>query len=146
MNARSAVRLYSPEVLALATRLADFPLTPDLPLLGSARSSVCGSTIQMGLALDAQGSISRIGLRVQACAIGQAAAAIFANAAAGATAGTVRDTLATLQDWLAGNGPLPDWPGLIAIAPAREFSGRHGAIVLPWNAAIEALSTPGNPG
>jgi hypothetical protein len=35
---------------------------------------------------------------------------------------------------------MPDWPGLAAIAPAREFPGRHGAIMLPWTAARDALS------
>ena len=30
---------------------------------------------------------------------------------------------------------------LDAIAPAREFPARHGAIMLPWTAAREALST-----
>lgn len=135
----SAARLYSPEVLALATRLAAFPLDEDLPLRGAARSPACGSRIELGLACDAGGRIARIGLKAQACAIGQAAAAIFADAAKGRARSDLAATLAALEGWLAGAGDQPDWPGLAAIAPARDFPGRHGAMLLPWKAALLAL-------
>jgi len=36
---------------------------------------------------------------------------------------------------------LPDWPGLDAIEAARAFPGRHGAMLLPWQAALAALSS-----
>lgn len=134
-----AARLYSPEVLALATRLAAFPLDEDLPLRGAARSPACGSRIELGLTCDAGGAITRIGLKAQACAIGQAAAAIFADAAVGRSRADLAATLAALEAWLAGAGDQPDWPGLAAIAPARDFPGRHGAMLLPWKAALEAL-------
>lgn len=141
MSASSATRLYSPEVLALATSLANFAMEPDLPLVGSARSPACGSSLQIGLSLDPSGAIQRIGLRVQACAIGQAAAAIFASGASGATRVGVVDALTAMQNWLAGNDPMPGWPGLGAIAPARDYPARHGAMLLPWKAALEALPT-----
>lgn len=137
----SAARLYSGEVLALATSLASWPLTPDLPLTGAARSPACGSTLTVGLELDAQGRITRVGLRAQACAIGQAAAAIFAAQAVSADRTTVAATLTALEQWLSGSAAMPDWPGLAAIAAARDFPGRHGAMLLPWRAALEALPT-----
>lgn len=137
----SAARLYSPEVLALATSLAQWPLADDLPLTGAARSPACGSTLTLGLDLDDTGRVCRIGVRAQACAIGQAAAAIFAAAAVGRTRAEIADTLAALERWLVASGPQPDWPGLNAIAPARDFPGRHGAMLLPWRAALEALPT-----
>jgi hypothetical protein len=36
---------------------------------------------------------------------------------------------------------LPDWPGVEAIAAARDYPARHGAIMLPWTAARDALSS-----
>ena len=137
----STARLYSPEVLGLATRLAAYPLADDLPLRADARAPACGSRIELGLATDFSGAITRIGLKAQACAIGQAAAAIFAEAAAGRSATDITATRDALQRWLAGAGDMPDWPGLAAIAPARDFPGRHGAIMLSWNAASQALSS-----
>ena len=135
--------LYTPEVLALATGLAAHPLTGDLPLRGEARSRSCGSTITLGLAVDAAGAIDRIGLRAQACAIGQAAAALFAAGASGMTARDLAKAEQELSAWLAGTGDMPEWPGLSAIAAAIAYPARHGAILLAWRAALEALSSDG---
>ncbi|MBU6267121.1 MAG: iron-sulfur cluster assembly scaffold protein [Sphingomonadales bacterium] len=138
--------LYTPEVLALATGLAAYPLSDDLPLRGEARSRSCGSTLAIGLDCDASGCIDRLGLRAQACAIGQAAAAIFASHAVGQGAGAIVRAEASLAAWLGGTGPMPDWPGLEAIAAARAYPARHGAILLAWRGALSALSSGGQGG
>ena len=118
-----AERLYTPELLALTLRLAQYPWADDLPLKGDARSKSCGSTL----------------------AVGQAAGTIFADAAIDMDRAAIAETLASLQNWLAGEGNLPDWPGLGAIEAARAFPGRHGAMMLPWQAALAALSSePGS--
>jgi len=82
-------------------------------------------------------------MKVQACAVGQAAAAVFADGASGRSAREISQTQADLSRWLAGEGKMPDWPGLSMIEPARAFPGRHGAIILPWRAAAGALSNNG---
>jgi NifU-like protein involved in Fe-S cluster formation len=136
-----ADKLYTPELLALAVALADYPADPSLPLHGQARSKSCGSTLALDIGVDADGRIETLGLQVRACAVGQAAAAIFARAAPGRALDDIEAALAALTEWLAGAGDLPGWPGLAAIAPARAFPARHGAIMLPWTAARDALST-----
>ena len=78
-----ADKLYTPELLALAVTLAEYPPDPALPLHGDARSKSCGSTLRIDLALDRERRIERLGLQVRACAVGQASAAIFAGAAMG---------------------------------------------------------------
>nr|WP_166176638.1 iron-sulfur cluster assembly scaffold protein [Altererythrobacter segetis] len=138
-----ADKLYTPELLALAVALADYPADRSLPLHGQARSKSCGSTLTVDLALDSEGRIEAIGLQVRACAVGQATAAIFARAAQGRSRDDVDAAFTALSAWLAGSGDPPDWPGLAAIAPARAFPARHGAIMLPWTAARDALSTAG---
>jgi len=134
-----ATVLYTPEVLALATSLAAYPWDERLPLKGGARSKSCGSTITLGLATDSGGRIDRIGIKSSACAIGQSAAAIFAAAALGRDAADIAKAERDIAAWLAGDAPLPDWPGFEAIAPARNYPGRHGAILLAWQAARELL-------
>ena len=134
-------KLYTPELLALAVALADYPADPGLPLHGDARSKSCGSTLAADVAVDAEGRIARLGLRVRACAVGQASAAIFARAAAGRTLDEIAAAQAAIADWLVGTADLPDWPGLEAIAAARAYPGRYGAIMLPWTAARDALSS-----
>lgn len=142
----SAQRLYTPRVLELATSLADLPLDAGLPLRGAARSKSCGSTITIGLALDADGRIARIGVSAQACAVGQAAAALFATGAKGRSAHDIGAAESAMAAWLGGDGPMPDWPGLDAIGAARDYPARHGAVMLAWRAAREALSSPGPAG
>jgi NifU-like protein involved in Fe-S cluster formation len=137
----SSAVLYTPEVLALATSLASHGWDEALPLKGNARSRSCGSSLELGLSLDGQGRIDRVALKSQACAIGQAAAAIFARGAKGRTASEIGAAHSAMRDWLTNGAEPPDWPGLDAIAPARDYPARHAAILLAWQAADEALSS-----
>jgi NifU-like protein involved in Fe-S cluster formation len=141
----SATVLYTPEILGLAAGLADYPGDSTLPLSGSARSKSCGSTLAVQLAIDDAGRVTRLGVAAHACAIGQAAAAVFARAAPGRSAAEIAAAERAIANWLAGEGGLPDWPGLGAIAPAAAYPSRHGAILLAWRAALSALSSDGQP-
>jgi NifU-like protein involved in Fe-S cluster formation len=137
--------LYTPRVLALATALADYPPDPGLPLHGAARSAACGSSLSLDLGIDSDGRIASLGMRAHACAIGQAAAAIFARNAIGQDADHLARTLAAIEAWQKGDGNMPAWPELEAIAAARDFPGRHGTMLLPWKAALDALSSADKP-
>lgn len=131
--------LYTPEVLGLATSLAAYPWDDSLPLAAERRSKSCGSMVRVALGTDAAGRIDRVALKCSACAIGQAAAAIFAAGAAGKDGHAVSAAERSIAAWLAGEGALPDWPGLEAIAAARAYPARHGAILLAWQAAKACL-------
>ena len=137
----SAARLYTPELLALAVDLARWPRLGDAALHGEARSPTCGSTLTIDLALDEAGRIGRLGMAVRACAVGQASAAIFARAVEGRGTEDLAQSLGQLEAWLAHEGSLPDWPGLAPLEPARAYPARHGAMLLPWKAALAALSS-----
>ncbi|MDP4539233.1 iron-sulfur cluster assembly scaffold protein [Qipengyuania sp. DY56-A-20] len=140
MRTSSTAVLYSPALLGLAVDLADYPLTDRLTLHGEARSRSCGSTLALGCTADEDGAIAEIGMRVSACAVGQAAAAIFVRQAHGRDAASLKRSLAGVDGWLAGCGDRPAWPGLEALDPALPHAGRHEAIRLPWRAALAALS------
>ncbi|HYD24327.1 MAG TPA: iron-sulfur cluster assembly scaffold protein [Croceibacterium sp.] len=137
----SAARLYTPELLALAVELASYPPLEPAAARGEARSPTCGSTLAVDLELDGAGRIAGLGMRVRACAVGQAAAAIFARHARGRGQAEIGEALARMEAWLAHEGAQPAWPDLALIAPARAYPARHGAILLPWKAALAALST-----
>ncbi len=132
--------LYTPDILALAVSLADWPLAEDLPHQAELRSQSCGSVVRIGMMLDDAGKVDRFGVRAQACALGQASAAILA---ANAT-GQGRDALTAARDalaaFLAGERADPgDWPGIERIASALPYPARHGSILLPWRATVAAL-------
>ena len=137
----AAQRLYSPELLALAVELANFPPLETAGARAEARSPTCGSTLALDLVLDGDGRIAHLGMRVRACAVGQASAAIFARHAPGRELDELSAMLRRLEAWLAGEGPAPDWPDLAMIQPARAYPARHGAMLLPWKAATAALSS-----
>lgn len=136
-----AARLYTPELLALAVELAKVPPLETAEARGEARSPTCGSTLAIDLVLDEEGRIARLGMRVRACAVGQAAAAIFARHAEGRDLAEIALTLERLEAWLAGEGEPPRWPDLELLFPARAYPARHGALLLPWKAVFAALST-----
>ena len=132
--------LYTLEMLALATRLGEFRWDDALPLRGEARSRSCGSRIELALAIDRGGQISALGLRPHACAVGQAAAALFAQSAQGRTAADLAESCVALNAWLVGEADMPDWPGIAVLEPARAYPARHAAILLAWEAALVALA------
>lgn len=140
MNAQRREALYSREMLGLAVELALFPYKDGAQLTGTARSRTCGSTVDISAELDARGQLSDIGLKVSACAVGQASAAIFAQHACDIAIDELNDQLLALKAWLSESGPMPQWPRFEMLAPALQHTGRHEAILLPWRAAIDALS------
>lgn len=141
MKAGIAGKLYTPELLGLAVGLSHFPLgSRDWQAVGESRSRTCGSTAQIGVNLDNGGRISGLGMKISACVMWQASAAVLGQDARGKSSSQIADTRDDLAAWLDGSGSLPDWPGFEIIIPAREFTGRHGAILLPWNAMLDALS------
>ena len=137
----SAEKLYTPQVLALTVELAQWPAIETAPLHAEARSATCGSTLALDLSLDDANRIDRLGIRARACAIGQAAAAIFARHAVGRDIVEIVAAHDRIEGWLEGEAPIANWPDLHLIERARDYKGRHGAILLPWKAAIAALSS-----
>ena len=79
-------------------------------------------------------------MQVAACAVGQAAAALFARPARGLDAAALASTRQAVAQWLAGEREQAGWPGFEAIEAARAYPARHPAILLPWKAAEAALS------
>ena len=140
ITTRPVRTLYTPEMLALATRLGEFRWDDTLPLRGEARSRSCGSRIELALAVDLHGRITGLGMRPHACAVGQAAAALFAQSAEGRNAAELAESCVLLTAWLAGEGDVPDWPGIALLEPARAYPARHAAILLAWEAALVALA------
>ncbi|OGS56233.1 MAG: hypothetical protein A3J40_02500 [Erythrobacter sp. RIFCSPHIGHO2_12_FULL_63_10] len=127
-------------MLALATSLSEYPLTDDLSPRAQERSRTCGSTVDIGLALDAGGLIARLGMRVSACAVGQASAALFAQSAKGRAPYEISQAFEQIESWLKAEGAPPDWPGFAVLESARPYSSRHEALLLSWKAACAALS------
>ncbi|WP_432769822.1 MAG: iron-sulfur cluster assembly scaffold protein [Sphingopyxis sp.] len=132
--------LYNRDILSLAVAAADFPLIPSARHRATARAPLCGSRIVIDLDADSAGRVTAVGLHVEACALGQAAATLLARHAPGQRIGELQAARDAIAAWLVGTGAASDWPGFDLLAAARDYPARHGAILLPFDAAIAALA------
>ncbi|MCE6953281.1 iron-sulfur cluster assembly scaffold protein [Cereibacter sphaeroides] len=141
MSDSDLISLYSGRILELA---ADIPHTGRLPdPQGSARrrSPVCGSTVTVDLRLK-DGRVADFAQDVKACALGQASASIMGRALAGRSRAEVEAARDALRAMLAQGGPVPAAPfdGYEVLMPARDYRNRHASIMLPLEAAAEAIA------
>lgn len=133
--------LYNLDVLRLATSLADWPRLTVPHHSVEKRSVVCGSRVAVDVALDGQGRVIAFGQDVQACALGQASAALLAKHIVGQSVAEIEAARSRLADFLAGaDDSIGDWPGLDVLTSAQKYPARHASIRLPFEAAAEAAA------
>jgi NifU-like protein involved in Fe-S cluster formation len=141
-NEQDLIKLYSARILALA---ADIPHVrrldaPDATV--TRRSPLCGSSVTVDVTVT-DGRLSAMGQDVKACALGQAAAAITARAAEGASLDTIELGRDQLKAMLKGKGGVPDAPfdAFEVLTPAIEYKNRHASILLGIEAIAEAMAS-----
>ena len=135
------IKLYSGRILELA---ADIPHTDPLAdpeATARKRSPLCGSTVTVSLALDADGRIARYAQDVKACALGQASASVSGRAMRGRSRDEVAAARDGLRAMLKDGGPVPGAPfdGFEVLTPARDYRNRHASILLALDATVEAF-------
>lgn len=132
--------LYTNEILRLAASLREPRPLDREDGRAELRSPTCGSRVTVAVELDPDRRIRAISQQVQACAFGQATAALVERHAQGRTHDDVSEALVGLSRWLSSAHHDPGaWPGLAVLTPARSRSGRHGAILLPFRALLAAI-------
>lgn len=100
----------------------------------------CGSRIIVDVTFDDTGHVTAYGHQINACALGQAAATLFARHAVGRSAAEITTARDELNQWLGDGGvPRPAWPDIGQLERARGYSARHGSIRLAFEAATEAM-------
>lgn len=132
--------LYSSDVLRLAA---------DIPRLGTLEapdarvrkvSRLCGSELELDLRCET-GRVVDLALRVKACALGQASAAVLARNLLGATVEEVRSGRDGLKAMLKEGAAPPRgrFAELSALEGARDYPARHQSVMLAFEAALEAI-------
>ena len=131
---------YTREILRLAASIPYLAPFEELEGATEMRSTTCGSRMRIAVELDWADRIVRLRQWIEACAFGQATAALVGGHAMGRSAGEVAAALAEVEAWLAGSGDVPaSWPGIEELTPARSRKGRHGAILLPFRTLLAAI-------
>lgn len=131
--------LYNTDILGLAGSLQAARLSaPD----GTARrtAKLCGSELEIDVEMDGE-RVADVALRVRACALGQASAAVLERGIVGATLEdieTARDALrAMLKDGAA--APTGRFAELAALSGVAGYPARHQSVMLAWEAAVDAV-------
>jgi len=131
--------LYNTEILSLSATLKNETL--DAPQ-GSARkvSKLCGSWVEIDVNLE-DGVVSEAALRVQACALGQASAAILKAQIIGSDLDALTQARDDLRDMLksAGGPPEGRFAQLKLLLGVADYPARHASTLLAFDAAVAAV-------
>lgn len=131
--------LYNTDILTLSSTLENASLpSPD----GTARkvSKLCGSWLEIDLNIE-DGVVSDCALRVQACALGQASAAILKESVLGASLAELTDAREGLRALLKAGGAAPTgrFAKLALLAGVAKYPARHTSTMLAFDAAVTAF-------
>ncbi len=131
--------LYSARLLQLA---ADLPrlgrlAAPDARAERTAK--LCGSRVSVEVNV-ADGVVTDFAQEVQACALGQASAAVLGDAVVGARVEEVEAARDALRAMLKEGAAPPEgrFATLAALAPVRGYPARHASTLLAFEAAAAA--------
>ena len=132
--------LYTTDILRLAASLGGPHELDREDGCAKLRSPTCGSEVSITVQLDDDRRIKHLSMRVQACAFGQASAALVEKHGRGRTHEEVSQAMLSLSRWLADCAERDEsWPGIAVLEPARSRRARHGAILLPFRALLAAI-------
>ncbi|MEM6306771.1 MAG: iron-sulfur cluster assembly scaffold protein [Pseudomonadota bacterium] len=136
------IALYSTRILALAADIPHLGRLPNPHATATCKSPQCGSQVTVDIELQGD-TISNFAQDVKACALGQAAAAVFGQHIIGCTRAKVALAHQQLHQMLIDKAPPPDAPfaDFVVLTPAQDFKNRHASILLTTQATLAAFDT-----
>lgn len=132
--------LYHPRILELASNMPHIGRLEAPDGAATKVSRICGSVVTVELKLK-DGLVSEIAVHPKACALGQAATAVLAANAIGASPHEIRQARDGLHAMLKSGGPPPAgrfWE-LRHLEGVKDYPPRHTSTMLAFDAAVEAL-------
>ncbi|WP_298331344.1 iron-sulfur cluster assembly scaffold protein [Asticcacaulis sp.] len=136
--------LYSREILRRTTQLAHVGRLEAPDGAADRTAKLCGSTIHVDVKFS-DGVITDFAQEVEACALGQAAAAILSQSVIGAPVVEVvaaRDAMKTMLK--GGEYAYPErFADFAILQSVKDFPARHASTLLALEATVEAVGTAG---
>jgi NifU-like protein involved in Fe-S cluster formation len=131
--------LYSGAILKLA---ANMPRSGRLAAPDASAEKVaklCGSRIVVDVVLE-RGLVADFAQEVQACALGQAAAAVLGANVIGAEVAEIEMARDTFRAMLktGGSPPTGRFSDLAMLEPVKDYPPRHASTLLAFEATVEA--------
>lgn len=141
MSEQDLISLYSARILQLTTQIPHLGRLDGPCLTASARAPQCGSTVSVDVVLQG-GRAVQFAQHVQACALGQASAAIFGAGVIGQSLDDITKLRADVALMLAAGAPPPPAPfaDYAVLQAARAYKNRHASILLCIDATLAAMA------
>lgn len=136
--------LYSDRILRLAANMPRAGRLTDPHGTAEKTAKLCGSRITVDVRVEA-GRVADFAQDVQACALGQAAAAVLGAHAVGASVEEIASARVALRAMLKEGGPPPTgrFADLAVLQPVKDFPARHASTMLAFEATLAALEAAG---
>ena len=131
--------LYNSDILGLAAALRNERLT--CPCASARKvSKLCGSELEIDIAMN-NGVVSEAAIRVKACALGQASAAVLMSAIEGASLAEIETARDALRAMLKSGGAAPSgrFAKLALLSGVAQYPARHASTLLAFDAAVDAV-------
>ncbi len=135
-----ASTLYQQDLLRLAAQARGASRLDDPDGSATVDNPLCGDRITLDVTLN-DNHIERVGYKVKACMLCQAAASVIGANAPGLTIEDATHAAAEARGVLAGKIEADQltWPELKAFVPVREVKSRHECVLLPVEALERAI-------
>ena len=132
--------IYSTRILEVVATMPPVGLLVLPDGSGVRTSKLCGSKIRVDLKVN-DGVITDYGHEVEACLLGQTAAAVMARNAVGLRQEDVVVVRDQMQAMLKEGGPPPDgiWSDLEVLYPVKDYKPRHTSMMLVFEAVLDAF-------
>ena len=131
--------LYSTRILKLAANMPRAGRLESPDASSQKVSKLCGSKVTVDLVLR-DGKVADFAQDVQACALGQAAAAVLGENVIGASLDEIETARDQLRAMLKAGGSAPEgrFVDLKVLQPVKDYPARHASTLLAFQAAAEA--------
>jgi NifU-like protein involved in Fe-S cluster formation len=132
--------LYSARILSLVANMPRAGRLPAPDATAERTAKLCGSRIVVDVAMDGD-RVADFAQEVQACALGQAAAAVLGANVVGADLAEIEMARDALRAMLKTDGPPPSgrFSDLAVLQPVKDFPARHASSLIAFEAAAEAV-------
>lgn len=131
--------LYSDRILMLSANMPRAGRLSDPDASAERVAKLCGSRIVVDVVMDGE-RVADFAQDVQACALGQASAAVLGQHVIGATVAELQLARDQLSAMLKADGPPPAgrFADLAVLEPVKAYPARHASTLLAFEAVLAA--------
>ncbi len=133
--------MYNDEIINYAANISRIGSLPKADASARAVSRLCGSEIEVDISFE-QDKVSAFAHRVAACLLGQASAAVVAEAIVGSSKTELRALIQTARAMLREQGAPPQgrFAALKILQSMHPYKTRHPSMLLVFDALEDCLN------